>query len=340
MAAPVAIGQVNTAKPGEPVERHLSSDQTIKEWSLDSNRTDEFKRIKVCRTETVCKMRYKEGQTPRTRVKNLVMPLRYEDETVPISDAFTKQVRQALNNLQGKQGVTIRFIGYTDDAPLTGRDESAYGNQLSLSKARAQRVALAMQGILGLPASAIESDGRGASHPLASNATVQGRAMNRRVEVEFWYDDPLQELPDEPQLCPDDVEEKVTRVYDPQWGSIADIEVADGQLNIPPGYAENLHRALTEIADRTNARLRFIGYTKNEGLDRRTASVYSDDIGLSAARARHAMDILMKDPLLAGARSEHEGRGYVQSDDVVNLGFIQSERAECDAHHRRRQADR
>src|SRR5260370_28446404 len=130
MTAPLGIGQVNTAKPGEPVERHLSSDQTIKQWSLDSNRTDEFKRVKVCRTETVCKMRFKEGQTPRTRVKNLVMPLRYEDETVPISDAFTKQVRQALNNLRDTQGVTVRFIGYTDDAPLTGRDESGYGNHL------------------------------------------------------------------------------------------------------------------------------------------------------------------------------------------------------------------
>src|SRR5215470_20407827 len=197
MAAPVGVGQVNTAKPGEPVERHLSSDQTIKEWSHDSNR-DDIKRIKVCRAENVCKMRYKEGQTPRTRVKNLVMPLRYEGENVPISDAFAKQVQQALNNLRDKQGVTIRFIGYTDDAPLTSRDESLYGNQLSLSKARAQRVALAMQKILGLPASAIESDGRGASHPIASNATLQGRTLNRRVEVEFWYNDPLQELPDEP----------------------------------------------------------------------------------------------------------------------------------------------
>src|SRR5215472_8958789 len=325
VTAPVGMGQVNTAKPGEPVERHLSSDQTIKQWSLDPNRSDEFKRVKVCRTETVCKMRYKEGQTPRTRVKNLVTPLRYEDETSPISDAFTRQIRQALDNLRDKQGVTVRFIGYTDDAPLTGRDESVYGNHLSLSKARAQRVALAMQGILGLPASAIESDGRGDSHPIASNSTTQGRTMNRRVEVEFWYDDPLQELTDAPQLCPDDVEETVTKVYDPTWGSLPNIELENGQLIIPPGYAESLHRALTEIADRTNARLRFIGYTKNERLDRRTASVYSDDIGLSAARARHAMDILMKDPLLAGARSEHEGRGYVQSDDVVNLGFIQSE---------------
>src|SRR5690242_9488919 len=324
-AAPVGVGQVNMAKPGQPVERQLSSDQTMKEWAHDSNQTDDFKRIKVCRVENVCKMRYKEGQTPRTRVKNLVMPLRYEDENVPISDAFTKQVQQALNNLRDKQGVTIRFIGYTDDAPLTGRDESLYGNQLALSKARAQRVALAMQKILGLPASAIESDGRGASHPLASNATVQGRTMNRRIEVEFWYDDPLQALSDEPQLCPDDVDETVTRVYDPAWGSIPNIGVENGELVIPPGYAENLHRALADIADRTNARLRFIGYTKNERLDRRTATVYSDDIGLSAARARHAMDILMKDPLLAGARSEHEGRGYVQSDDVVNLGFLQGE---------------
>src|SRR6266852_4487184 len=188
MTAPAAVGQVSTAKPGEPVERHLSSDQTFREWSHDSKQTGETKLIKVCRAETVCKMRY-------------------EDETTPISDAFTKQVRQALDNLRDKRGVTVRFIGYTDDAPLTSPDESTYGNHLSLSKARAHHAALAMQEILGLPASAIESDGRGVSHPLASNETAQGRRLNRRIEVEFWYDDPLQALPDEPQLCPDDVDE-------------------------------------------------------------------------------------------------------------------------------------
>ncbi len=325
MAVPAGIGQVNMVKPGQPVERHLSSDQTFQEWSHDSNPTDDVKRIKVCRVETVCKMRYKEGQTPRTRVRSLVLPLHYEDETVPISDAFTRQVREALENLRNKQGVTVRFIGYTDDAPLTARDESIYGSQLALSKARAKRVALAMQQVLGLPAPAIESDGRGASHPVASNETAQGRALNRRIEVEFWYDDPLQELSDEPQLCPDDVEETVTRVYDPPWGSIPILELANGQPIIPPGYAANLRRALTDIADRPNPRLRFIGYTKNERLDRRTASVYVDDIGLSAARARRALDILMQDPVLSGARSEHEGRGYVQSDDVVNAGFVQGE---------------
>ncbi len=290
--------------------------------------SDDIKRVKICRTETVCKLHYKEGHARRTRVKNLVVPLRYVDETTPISEDFTKQVMQALYNLRDKQHVTVRFIGYTDDAPLTGRDERIYGNHLSLSKARALRVALAMQDTLGLPTAAIASDGRGGSHPLASNETVQGRTLNRRVEVEFWHDDPLQELPAEPQLCPGEGgEEMVTKVYDPPWGSIAPLALVDGKPIVPPGYAADLNHALKDIAGRINARLRFIGYTKNEHLDRRTASVYGDDIGLSAERARRAMDTVMQDPLLTGARSEHEGRGYVQSDDVVNVGFTQGEKS-------------
>jgi flagellar motor protein MotB len=166
-----------------------------------AEQNDDVKRVKVCRVEDVCKMRYKDGETPRTRVRNLVAPLRYEGENNPVSEAFTKQVRQALENLRDKEGVTVRFIGYTDDVPLSGREESTYGDHLSLSKATAQRVAQTMQETLGLPVSAIESDGRGTSNPVASNGTVQGRALNRRIEVELWYDDPLQVLSEEPQLC-------------------------------------------------------------------------------------------------------------------------------------------
>ena len=288
--------------------------------------SDDIKRIKVCRMETVCKLRYKEGHARRAKVKNLVVPLRYEDETTPISEEFTTQVRQALSNLQDRQHVTVRFIGYSDDAPLTERNARIYGDHVALSKARARRVALALQETLKLSSSAIESDGRGTSSPLASNDTVQGRTLNRRVEVEFWYDDHLQELPDEPQLCPGEVgEEIVTKVYDPPWGTIPPLALQNGQPIVPPGFAASLQRALNDIAHRTNPRLRFVGYTKNERLDRRTASVYGDDVGLSAARARRTMDTLKHDPLLTSARSEHEGRGYVQSDDVVNAGFIQGD---------------
>jgi flagellar motor protein MotB len=86
--------------------------------------------------------------------------------------------------------VTVRFIGYTDDAPLTGRDEQTYGNHLSLSKARAS-------------ASRWPCRRSWDCRPRRSKATVAvphtrllqrnraGTALNRRIEVEFWYDDPL-----------------------------------------------------------------------------------------------------------------------------------------------------
>jgi flagellar motor protein MotB len=287
---------------------------------------EEFKRVKVCRVETVCKLRYLDGHARRARVRNLVPPLHWEDEATSIPEDFLAQVRQSLQNLGDRQNVTVRFIGHTDNEPLVGRSERIYGSHLALSRARALRVALAAQEALGLPSAGVDSDGRGASQPVASNDTPQGRALNRRVEVEFWYDDPLQELPDEPQLCPDAAgSERVTRVYDPPWGRIAPLDLVQGRAVVPPGYLDSLRRALADISDKTNPRLKFVGYTGNERLDRRTASVYGDDIGLSAARARRAMETVGAELGLADAQFEHEGRGYVHSADVVNAGFLQDQ---------------
>jgi flagellar motor protein MotB len=286
--------------------------------------TEDFKRVKVCRVDTVCKLRYVDSHARRARVRNLVPPLRWDEDTVGVAPEFTAQVAQALHNLRDKQNVTVKFIGFTDDAPLAGRAERIYGNHLALSRARALRVGLAIQEALALPSGAIDSDGRGAKLPLAANDTPQGRALNRRIEVEFWYDDPLQELPDEPQLCPDDAgAELVTKVYDPPWGRIPPLELDQGRALVPPGYADMLRRAMADISDRDNVRLQFLGYTGNERLDRRTARIYGDDIGLSAARARRAMESMSETLELSPSQAEHEGRGYVHSSDVVNAGFIQ-----------------
>lgn len=287
---------------------------------------EDFKRVKVCRMQTLCKMRFKEGHSRRARVKNLVPPLHYEHENTAPSAAFIEHIRKALRNLEDKQNVVVRFIGYTDGLPLTGRNERIYGDHVSLSKARAHRVALAVREALQLTSAMVASDGRGATQPLAPDNTAQGRALNRRIEVQFWHDDPLQEMPEEPQLCPEDAgTEIVTKVYEPAWGGIAALQLANGQPIVPAGYTETLRRAMADVADRTNVRLRFVGYTANERLDRRTAAVYGDDIGLSAARARRAMDTIREQMQLARAQAEHEGRGYVHSNDVVNAGFTQDE---------------
>ena len=286
----------------------------------------EIRTVKVCRMETVCKLRYVDGHAKRARVQNLVAPLHYESESIDVNDAFVNTIAQAFDNLADKENVVVRFVGYTDDLPLAGRTERIYGDHLGLSRARARRVALAVQDALSLPTPMVESDGRGAERPLGSNQTARGRALNRRVEVEFWYDDPLQELPDEPQLCPEDAGAvTVTKVYDPPWGRIADIEFVDGSPVIPSGFAGVLERALGDVSDKTKPRLRFVGYTRNERLSRRVAGVYGDDIGFSASRARRAMEIMVADMGLQPDQVEFEGRGYVHSSDVVNAGFIQGD---------------
>jgi uncharacterized repeat protein (TIGR01451 family) len=287
---------------------------------------EDIKRVKVCRTETVCKLRYREGHERRARIRNLIAPLHIAENTASVPADFIRQVQQALENLGDRQNVTVKLVGYTDDAPLEGRASRIYGTHLAVSKARAHRVARKLQDALRLPSASISSDGRGAATPLASNDTERGRALNRRVEIEFWYDDPLQELPDEPQPCPDPADaELVTKVYDPPWGRIEAIAIEDGQPRVPAGYAEQLLRALGDVTDKQNPRLRYVGYTRNERLDRRTADVYGDDIGLSAARARRTLEQLSSAPGLEQAPAEHEGRGYVHASDVVNAGFLQGE---------------
>ena len=293
--------------------------------------SEKLNRVKVCRVETVCKLTYKEGHSKRTRVKNLVPPLHIKGESVVISDSFREKMLQALKNLSDRQNVVVKLIGYTDDAPLEGRDARIYGDHLGLSKAQARRALLALQDALKLPSSMLESDGRGSTNPIASNESASGRALNRRIEVEFWYDDSLQSLPNEPQMCPEaSGAEVVTRVYNPPTGAIRPVLYKDGKPQISSAYVARLGRILDGIKDKTNVRLRFIGYTSNKRLDRRTAMVYGDDVGLSTSRARRVKEAISKQLKLTDEQTEYEGRGYVQSDDVVNTGFVESDVSRVD----------
>ena len=292
----------------------------------------DVKHVKICRVEQLCKIRFKEGHSRRAKLKNLVPPMRYEEGMAEIPAQFIKQLREALFNLRNKSNVQMRFIGHTDNIPLSGRLARIYGEHVPLSKAHARRVALAIQTAMKLPNRAIDSDGRGAAHPIASNDVSTGRAANRRIEVEFWHDDPLEEISGEPQLCPETAAaETVTRVYDPPAGNVDSIYFEKGQPVIPPGYVERLKRIMDELSDKGNVRIRFIGYTNNARLDRRTAMVYGDDIGLSTSRARRVKEAVQTAGNLTDLQLEFEGKGFIHSDDVVNAGFLEFDQSRVEA---------
>lgn len=321
----------NTTEAGKAKNRRVEVEvwyDVVEEETVEKEVViaEKLNRLKVCRVETVCKLTYKEGHSKRTRVQNLVPPLHFTGESADIPESFRKHVLQALENLQNKQNVVVKLIGYTDDAALVGRNARIYGSHVGLSKARARRALLALQDSLKLPSTMLESDGRGNANPIASNESESGRALNRRIEVEFWYDDQLQSLSDEPQMCPEAAgAETVTRIYEPPSGSIRPVPYENSQPQIAEGYVERLRLILADVKDKTNVRLRFIGYTDNKRLDRRTSMVYGDDIGLSTARARRVMEDISAELGLGEKQTEFEGRGYVQSDDVVNTGFVESD---------------
>ena len=284
-------------------------------------------RVKVCRQETVCTVRYKSGGGRRTKLKNLVPPLRLDEGQAEVPDDYIRRVKEVLDNLRDRGNVVIRFIGHTDNLPLTEREKRIYGGHLAMSKARARRVALVVQDRLGLPNAMVSVDGRGAERPVAPNDSMKGRALNRRVELEFWYDDPFDRTSVEPQACPEaPTAETVTRIYEPPTGPINALRFENGDPVIPPGYLERLKRLLDEVAaTHASARLNFVGYTSNERMDRRTAMVYRDDIGLSTARARRVMEAVRDRLSLDDSQVQYEGRGFVHSRDVVNTGFVQLE---------------
>ncbi|SPH18692.1 putative lipoprotein YiaD [Defluviimonas aquaemixtae] len=86
--------------------------------------------------------------------------------------------RVIVENAEVIGGVTV--IGHTDSVPVQ-RSNPFQSNQ-GLSEARARTIAdLLIAG--GVPSELVRSEGRADTEPLADNATRDGRAQNRRVEI-------------------------------------------------------------------------------------------------------------------------------------------------------------
>lgn len=88
-----------------------------------------------------------------------------------------RSVLEAFANGLSKDsaGMHVRIVGHTDS---TGSD--AINNPLSKDRAESVKDFLVDRGV---PASRVETAGRGEREPVASNDTAEGRARNRRVEI-------------------------------------------------------------------------------------------------------------------------------------------------------------
>ncbi|RJS21792.1 chemotaxis protein MotB [Corallococcus sp. H22C18031201] len=77
----------------------------------------------------------------------------------------------------------IQVSGHTDDSPPSEKLKATFPTNWELSVARAVTVVRALQESGGVPARRLVAAGYGEMSPVATNATPQGRARNRRIEI-------------------------------------------------------------------------------------------------------------------------------------------------------------
>ncbi|CAN7728110.1 type VI secretion system protein TssL, long form [Mesorhizobium amorphae] len=109
-------------------------------------------------------------------INNLVLFQPGKAEVKPEFNAIAADIAAALDPERGP----IRIVGHTDN--VKPKKSSAFKSNFDLSVARAQAVETIIAPQFK-DASRITVDGKGEDEPIADNATPEGRARNRRVDV-------------------------------------------------------------------------------------------------------------------------------------------------------------
>ena len=112
---------------------------------------------------------------------------------------------EILERMRDRRNVRLHLVGHADNQPLSAATAEIYGDNAGLSRERAGQVAEHFQTALALPPEGISYEWAGDSQPVASNLTEEGRALNRRVEVEVWYDEIRERVDLEEFLVPHEI---------------------------------------------------------------------------------------------------------------------------------------
>jgi len=92
------------------------------------------------------------------------------------NQALQKLAKVLLNN----PGIEVLVEGHTDNVPISTRQ---YSDNWDLSTARATTITRILTNKYNLPSKRVTAAGRSEYYPVATNATDQGKAKNRRTEI-------------------------------------------------------------------------------------------------------------------------------------------------------------
>ena len=316
------LGNANESAIGQAVERHLPGDEQFTEWSMDPERLAieagdrlETREVVTAEVETV-------------KLDDVVPPIQFQSGVAKVPDSTVEELREVLNSMRHRNNVRLNLVGHADNQPLSVSLAERYIDNEGLSRERAGEVAEFFQRALDLPPEALSYEWAGDSLPVASNGTLAGRAQNRRVEVEVWYDVLTDALIEEEFVVTEEFRKiKICRMETVcklryvegharrarVQNLVAPLHYEDSALTVTPEFSSQIEQTLVNLSDKRNVVVKFIGYTDNVPLAERDSRIYGDHTSLSKARA-HRIALAIKDQLdLSSATVESDGLGTEQA---------------------------
>ncbi len=142
-------------------------------------RLTQLQRIRLALAPEIAAKKVDATQTA-TKIKIIVGDLvLFASGQANVKPQFAPIAKRIAETLEKEPGA-ISITGHTDNVKL--QPSSPFSSNWNLSMARAKAVAGMLRPGLSDP-SRIEVDGKADEEPISSNATPQGRAQNRRVEI-------------------------------------------------------------------------------------------------------------------------------------------------------------
>ena len=117
---------------------------------------------------------------------DVIDAIRFDSGKAYIRPDMIPKLQSVLEHIESQgQDFMMHLEGHTDNQRLSPRTQKIFYDNQGLSEARAGTVAKFLAGKLGLPLEKFRSSGFGERRPIASNDSLSGMALNRRVELKI-----------------------------------------------------------------------------------------------------------------------------------------------------------
>jgi chemotaxis protein MotB len=116
---------------------------------------------------------------------NMVERILFDSGKADIKPAGLEVLKRVGDILKEVADKNIRVEGHTDNVPISPRLQQTFPSNWELSTARATNVVHFLQDRVGIPGERLSASGFSQYSPVAANDTPEGRAQNRRIQIEL-----------------------------------------------------------------------------------------------------------------------------------------------------------